>query len=575
MTDQGTRLQQYLAIIQRANQIASSTQLDDLLAQLLDLIIEITEAEAGTLYLYDSVSNELIFKVVKGSPAGESLLGVRLPADTGLAGYALQQRQPVFVHDVINDPRWNRSLGEMGALHLRTMFCIPLMLRGEPVGVVQVFNLPLEAVDEQEELALIELLTSRLVTEVEKVRLLDEAQRRERRQQALVEIVSQLTTTLERDELLRRIMNHACDLLQVEAASIWLIDHERDDLVLHIAGGEHSERVEALRVPRCQGIIGHVIETGETVVVNDVRQDHRFYQGLDRRSGFHTRAIICVPLRSPRIVLGGERGEVESMIIGGAQALNPRHGRPFSAEDVALFQTLAAQAATVIRLSDLYRETDSLFTRIIDAITGAIDLKDPYTRGHSQRVSDYSVAIAQELGLPREQIYQLRVASKLHDVGKIRVPDQILKKPGRLAEEEFAEMRRHPTYGIEFLRENGLLELELLRNSWTALAQHHERLDGRGYPLGLSGEEISLFGRIVAVADVFDALTSHRPYRPPMPIDQVFALLRNGAGTEFDADCVEALIRARARGRILTQDEREQAVTPPVLENDHARVVNR
>jgi len=575
MTDQGTRLQQYLAIIQRANQIASSTQLDDLLAQLLDLIIEITEAEAGTLYLYDSVSNELIFKVVKGSPAGESLLGVRLPADTGLAGYALQQRQPVFVHDVINDPRWNRSLGEMGALHLRTMFCIPLMLRGEPVGVVQVFNLPLEAVDEQEELALIELLTSRLVTEVEKVRLLDEAQRRERRQQALVEIVSQLTTTLERDELLRRIMNHACDLLQVEAASIWLIDHERDDLVLHIAGGEHSERVEALRVPRGQGIIGHVIETGETVVVNDVRQDHRFYQGLDRRSGFHTRAIICVPLRSPRIVLGGERGEVESMIIGGAQALNPRHGRPFSAEDVALFQTLAAQAATVIRLSDLYRETDSLFTRIIDAITGAIDLKDPYTRGHSQRVSDYSVAIAQELGLPREQIYQLRVASKLHDVGKIRVPDQILKKPGRLAEEEFAEMRRHPTYGIEFLRENGLLELELLRNSWTALAQHHERLDGRGYPLGLSGEEISLFGRIVAVADVFDALTSHRPYRPPMPIDQVFALLRNGAGTEFDADCVEALIRARARGRILTQDEREQAVTPPVLENDHARVVNR
>lgn len=566
MADQESRLQRYLAVIQRANQIADSTQLDDLLDRLLDLIIEITEAEAGTLYLYDAAANELIFKVVKGSPAGESLIGRRFPATTGIAGYALQQRQPFFVHDVANDPRWNRSLGEMGVLRLRTMFCVPLMLRGEPVGVVQVFNLPLEAVDEQDELALIELLTSRLVTEVEKARLLAEAQQRERRQQALVEIVSQLTATLERDELLRRIMNYACDLLEVEAASIWLIDHEHNDLVLHIAGGEHSERVEALRVPRGQGIIGHVIETGETVVVNDVHQDRRFYQGLDQRSGFQTRAILCVPLRSPRIVLGGERGEVEGMIIGGAQALNPRNGRPFSSDDVALFQMLASQAATVIRLAELYRETDSLFTRIIDAITGAIDLKDPYTRGHSQRVSDFSVAIAQELGLPRDQIYQLRVASKLHDVGKIRVPDQILKKPGRLEEEEFAEMRRHPIYGMEFLRDNGLLDLELLRHSWPALAQHHERLDGRGYPLGITGESISLFGRIVAVADVFDALTSHRPYRPPMPVEQVFALLRRGAGTEFDPECVEALIRARAKGKILTQDEREQAAAPPVME---------
>ncbi len=561
------RLHRYLEVIQRANQIASSTQLDDLLDRLLDLIIEITESEAGTLYLYDPATDELIFKVVKGSPAGQALLGRRLPADSGIAGYALQQQQPIFVPDVTSDPRWNRSLGEMGALHLRTMFCVPLLLRGEPVGVVQVFNLPPEAIDEQDELALVELLTSRLVTEVEKARLLAETQQRERRQQAMVEIVTHLTATLERDELLRRIMNYACELLEVEAASIWLIDRERNDLVLHVAGGEHRERVEALRVPRGQGIIGHVIETGETVIVNDVLNDRRFYQDLDRQSGFHTRSILCVPLRAPRIVLGGERGEVEGMIIGGAQALNPHHDRIFSAEDVTLFQTLASQAATVIRLAELYRETDMLFTRIIDAITGAIDLKDPYTRGHSQRVSDFSVAIGQELGLPREQLYRLRVASKLHDVGKIRMPDSILKKPGRLDEAEFAEMRRHPTYGVEFLRDNGLMELDLLRDSWPALAQHHERLDGRGYPLGLAGDEISLFGRIVAVADVFDALTSHRPYRPPMPIEQVFALLRHGAGAEFDPDCVEALIRAREKGNILTQDEREPRASAPVMEN--------
>ena len=118
-------------------------------------------------------------------------------------------------------------------------------------------------------------------------------------------------------------------------------------------------------------------------------------------------------------------------------------------------------------------------------------------------------------------------------------------------------MRLHPLYGLEFLRENGLLDLDLLRDSWQALAQHHERLDGKGYPAGLKGDEISLIGRIVAVADVFDAITSTRPYRPAMSVDQAFAILRAGAGAELDPRCVDALISAREKGQILVQAERE------------------
>jgi HD-GYP domain-containing protein (c-di-GMP phosphodiesterase class II) len=309
-------------------------------------------------------------------------------------------------------------------------------------------------------------------------------------------------------------------------------------------------------VPAGHGIIGHVVSTGETVVVNDVTADERFYRNIDAQSGFHTRAILCVPMRAPRIILGGERGEVEEQVIGGAQALNPTSNRPFSADDISLFESLASQAATVIRLARLYENTDKLFTRIIDAITGAIDLKDPYTRGHSQRVSDFSVAIAQELGLPNQEVYRVRIASKLHDVGKIRVPDRILKKRKGLTEAEFRQMRQHPTYGLDFLRENGLLDLELLENSWQALSQHHERLDGRGYPAGLKGDEITLFGRIVAVADVFDAITSHRPYRPARTAEHAITILRAAAGNEFDPACVEALVRAREGGQIKTQDER-------------------
>jgi HD-GYP domain-containing protein (c-di-GMP phosphodiesterase class II) len=210
----------------------------------------------------------------------------------------------------------------------------------------------------------------------------------------------------------------------------------------------------------------------------------------------------------------------------------------------------------VIRLAQLYTEVETLSTGIIDAITGAIDLKDPYTRGHSQRVSEFSVAIAQELGLEGEELYRIRIASKLHDVGKIRVPDRILKKRTGLSEAEFRHMRRHPTYGVEFLHGTGLLELDLLRDAWQALSQHHERLDGRGYPAGLRGDAITRIARIVAVADVFDAITSHRPYRPARSVEDALAILRRLAGPELDPACVEAMVRAREKGKILTQDER-------------------
>jgi HD-GYP domain-containing protein (c-di-GMP phosphodiesterase class II) len=559
-----TRAQSLVAVIEQANRIAANTELDELLDQMLGLIIAVTRAEAGTLYLYEEASDELVFTVVHGSRASQGLVGRRIAATRGIAGATLRHRAPLFVQDVANDPRWERSFGELTELQLRTMYSLPLLLRAAPVGVVQIFNLPAESCDDAEELALIELLCSRLVTEVEKARLLAEAGRREKRQRALTQIISDLTTTLDRDELLDRIMAHACELLDVEATSIWLRDAASGDLVLHLATGERRERMRAQRVPARQGIIGHVVHTGEAVVSNDVRDDPRFYRQTDASSGFVTRAIIGVPLRAPRIELGGERGTLAEAVIGGAQALNPRDGRRFGDEDLQLFQSLAGQAATVIRLSQLYTDVWALSTRIIDAITGAIDLKDPDTRGHSQRVSDFSVAIAQELGLSDDEVFNIRIASKLHDVGKIRVPDAILQKRDKLTEEEFGEIRRHPLYGLEFLRENGLLELDLLRDSWTALAEHHERLNGTGYPNQLAGDEISLVGRIVAVADIFDAMTSHRPYHDAHSAAEAIAQLRGIAGSHVDGDCVEALVRARAKGLIQTQDER---VTPPRAEN--------
>ena len=146
---------------------------------------------------------------------------------------------------------------------------------------------------------------------------------------------------------------------------------------------------------------------------------------------------------------------------------------------------------------------------MIKALAEAVDARDRHNRQHSQRVSDSSVAVAEELGLTRDEVYHVRLGSLLHDIGKIGVPDAILDKPGRLDDDELVEMRSHTTKGFDILSQQELRWL--LRHELPALLEHHERLDGQGYPNHLTSEQISQIGRIVAVADVFDALTSDRP----------------------------------------------------------------
>ena len=202
----------------------------------------------------------------------------------------------------------------------------------------------------------------------------------------------------------------------------------------------------------------------------------------------------------------------------------------------------------MLEIATLYADVNELFLDVIQALTAAIDAKDPYTEGHSQRVAEFSVAIAQQLNMPAEFIHHLRIGAILHDVGKIGVSDAVLKKPGRLTDEEFTEIKQHPTIGERILGHIRTLQKEL-----PVIIEHHERLDGNGYPFGLINEQISPSGRIVAVADAFDAMTSDRPYRNGLPIEEAFRRLRAGIGTEFDAHCVQALLDAYQNGTIRSQ----------------------
>jgi putative nucleotidyltransferase with HDIG domain len=188
-------------------------------------------------------------------------------------------------------------------------------------------------------------------------------------------------------------------------------------------------------------------------------------------------------------------------------------------------------------------------------------MRDPYTGGHTSRVTTYALLLAEELALPEEQRHLLRAATALHDIGKIAIDDQVLRKPGRLTETEFEHMRTHVTRGAEIIETMPALAWAL-----PVVRSHHERWDGSGYPDGLAGDQIPLAARVVAVADTFDAMTSDRPYRRGLPAATAFAEIRAGAGKQFDPVCAEAFFRIRDKIENLLQNEelfRQNAVAGP------------
>jgi putative nucleotidyltransferase with HDIG domain len=223
---------------------------------------------------------------------------------------------------------------------------------------------------------------------------------------------------------------------------------------------------------------------------------------------------------------------------------------PFTEHELTLADTLATAISFGMDRRELVSRHESLLLQTITALAQAIEMRDPYTGNHTQRVTAYSLLLAEELGMGEVERQKLKVATLLHDIGKIAIDDHILRKPGRLADHELTTMKSHVVRGWEIVQMiPGLVwALPVVRG-------HHERWDGHGYPDGLRGESIPLTARVVAVADAFDAMTSDRPYRSGMPAGQAFAELQSGAGTHFDPSCVEAFFRVRPKVEALLQKE--------------------
>jgi putative nucleotidyltransferase with HDIG domain len=226
-------------------------------------------------------------------------------------------------------------------------------------------------------------------------------------------------------------------------------------------------------------------------------------------------------------------------VFGWLAAFNHAAKAEFGTVEAALLSSVSSILGIHSGNRELYRQQSEFLASVVRALTSAIDAKDPYTCGHSDRVARIAVRLAQELGVDEKTISTLYMAGLLHDIGKIGIDDSVLRKPGRLTDAEYEHIKLHPELGYRILA-----DIRQLAEVLPVVLHHHEQWDGRGYPHGLEGEEIPLLARITAVADAYDAMSSDRPYRKGMPMEKVQLIFRDGAGKQWDAQVVDAFFDA-------------------------------
>jgi HD-GYP domain-containing protein (c-di-GMP phosphodiesterase class II) len=347
-------------------------------------------------------------------------------------------------------------------------------------------------------------------------------QREHERLKMLLKIAGSISREMKLDKLLRLIMDEVKQVLQCDRCTVFVLDREHNELWSRVAHGESE-----IRFPAHLGIAGAVATSGQVINIPDAYADSRFNSNIDKQTGYHTRNILAAPMSN-------KPGE----IIGVFQILNKFDG-PFTKEDEEILNAISVLSATQIENVQLYEEQKKTFDSLVETLASTIDARDPLTSGHSKRIALYADEIAAVLRLPAQDREVLRISALLHDYGKIAVREAVLTKNDRLTDEEFSHIQNHAAYTksilekINFSRE--------LRQVPLIAASHHERVDGTGYPAGLVDEQIPKLSKILAVVDVFDALTSKRHYRSRMPFNEVIQLLIAGIGSQFDPMPVHAL----------------------------------
>ncbi len=344
-----------------------------------------------------------------------------------------------------------------------------------------------------------------------------------------------LNSTMDPHKLFDLLIRKTMESLKARIGYILLLDSDGSSLRIAVTAGLPEPPDPELRIPLKPGGVSHwVIAHRQPLLLQNLRETRDFARVS--RLGFTRETVVCAPLT------------VKDEIIGTISMANHQDLGSFTHEDLNLLSTIAAQASIAIKNARLYEEQQASYLSTVQALISAVEASDAYTRGHSERVTRYSLAMGRTLGLSPAAIKRLEQASILHDVGKIGIDAALLHKQGRLSAEDFQTLRRHPAIGMHILE-----PIQFLREVSQIIGQHHERFDGRGYPNGVSGDALLLESRILAVADTYDAMTSDRPYRKALPHSTAVTEIIDNSGTQFDPAVVAAFLASFEQNPALSQ----------------------
>ncbi|MBF0564658.1 MAG: HD domain-containing protein [Nitrospirae bacterium] len=399
----------------------------------------------------------------------------------------------------------------------------PIIADGQAVGWVHG--------DDRKANAIVSVVNHMVKTEMEKKALATETLDKYNELTMLYDFVEKVNT-FNVKEIANFLIKQVLVQIRADNASIMLENETTGLLETIAASGTYFDPMMPLKPGT--GIAGSVMLAGKAEIINDCLSDPRYIVGRNKIS-----SLICAPIKAKEKTIG----------VVNASTIKPNN---YTADDLKFFSTLVTQAAFAIDNARLYENLKKAFIKTVNTLAETIEKRDPYTGGHTKRVMNYSVAIAEELGIGDKDRERLELASILHDIGKIGVSDKVLLKTSKLTDEEFDEIKKHPVYGEEILS-----YIENLDDIIPGIKSHHERFDGKGYPEGLRGDEIDLIARIIAVADSFDAMTSDRPYRKGLSFDVALGELRKCSGTQFDSKVVDAFFEAHKNHKIKLENDKQ------------------
>ncbi|MBI4777360.1 HD domain-containing protein [Candidatus Desantisbacteria bacterium] len=350
-------------------------------------------------------------------------------------------------------------------------------------------------------------------------------------------------SVLDVDRLPIEVINKAINILDVRCGFLLLFDEQQSRMTIKAARGFSLEILDKFKgeyLPN-NGLSGECVRKKQPIVCQLKEEDKDISETM-----LEIKNIMCVPMIY--------KDEPIGVIVLGDKV----SGEPFYTPDTKLVFALATMTSTMVQNARLYSQLQNMFLSAISSLSSAIDEKDNYTLGHSNRVTSYAVEIGKRMNLSEERLGIIQLAAILHDVGKIGVPEEILKKTGKLTSEEWGSIKQHPDKGVHIVEPmvatgdatatfgNHLINpKEHIGEIIAGIKYHHERFDGHGYPAGISGTDIPLISRIIAVADAYDAMTSKRSYRDALPEEIAIEELRRNAGEQHDPEIVELFIKMR------------------------------